>query len=191
VEEADRPVKGGTGLVEKKISDATNQDVGRLVTEGKFREDLYYRLSVGTIVLPPLRERKEDIVPLSYYFLWSKYEQGKTRFKKISREAEQKLSNYPWPGNIRELKNAIERVVLLHEGTVVQPKHFAFLSARPGANSPMQGDPGPALRAAIPEGGIDLNEHILSLVAAAMKKYNGNKTRAAGALGISIRTLHT
>jgi DNA-binding NtrC family response regulator len=95
-----------------------------MVREGSFREDLYYRLKVVPLYVPPLRERHEDIVPLSRLFLDRFAKQFKKGFSSISSEAERVLLDYPWPGNIRELKNLFERTVLLENGEALEPAHL-------------------------------------------------------------------
>jgi two-component system response regulator AtoC len=106
--------------VSVRIISATNQDLQRMCDEGRFREDLYFRLKVVPIRVPPLRERREDIVPLGKHFLYHFSKQFAKGFQGFSPEAEQALLAYPWPGNIRELKNLMERTVLLENGTRVE-----------------------------------------------------------------------
>ncbi|HSX12254.1 MAG TPA: helix-turn-helix domain-containing protein, partial [Rhabdochlamydiaceae bacterium] len=136
----------------------------------QFREDLYYRLNVVPLYLPPLRERKEDIIPLAEYFLERLCEKEKKRF---SDEAKQKLLDYPWPGNIRELANVIERTVVFHGAELILVEHLN-LEAAPGVQKP-------AL--------LSLKElekqHILETLSA----QNNNKSKTAKLLGISLRTL--
>jgi DNA-binding NtrC family response regulator len=117
---------GGTKdiSVNLRIISATNQDLERMVREGSFREDLYYRLKVVPLYVPPLRERKEDIVPLSRLFLERFAKLFKKSFRDISPAAERLLMDYPWPGNIRELRNLFERTVLLEIGEMLEPHHL-------------------------------------------------------------------
>jgi DNA-binding NtrC family response regulator len=123
---------GGTKdiSVNVRIISATNQDLERAVREGGFREDLYYRLKVVPLYVPPLRERKEDILPLSHLFMERFSRQFKKGFREITPAAERVLLDYGWPGNIRELKNLFERTVLLETGERLEPHHLK-LSARP------------------------------------------------------------
>ena len=109
---------GGTKdiQVSVRIISATNQDLQRMCAEGRFREDLYYRLKVVPIRVPALRERKEDILPLAKHFLYGFSQQFGKRFQGFTPEAERAMLGYPWPGNIRELKNLMERTVLLENG---------------------------------------------------------------------------
>jgi len=105
--------------VDVRVIAATNKDLGKAVKEGRFREDLYYRLNVVLLKLPALRERKKDIIPLAEYFIADKA-------KKISLKAQKLLKSYNWPGNVRELKNYIERAVILGDGEVIQPEDLPY-----------------------------------------------------------------
>jgi two-component system response regulator AtoC len=120
--------------VNVRIISATNQDLDRSVKEGGFREDLYYRLKVVPLYVPPLRERTEDILPLSRLFMDRFSRQFKKSFREIAPAAERILLDYPWPGNIRELKNLFERTVLLETGERLEPQHLK-LNARPRADA--------------------------------------------------------
>jgi len=117
---------GGTKdiQVSVRIISATNRDLEDLVRRGRFREDLYYRLKVIPIRVPPLRERREDIIPLAKHFMYEFDKAFGKNFKHISPEAERMLLDYPWPGNIRELRNLFERTVLLENGEVIEPHHL-------------------------------------------------------------------
>lgn len=122
------PVGGSeTKKVDVRVVAATNRKLEQLTAEGKFRKDLYYRLNIAKISLPPLRDRKRDILPIALFFM-DKFNQtyGK-RFQEISKEAREILVNTPWTGNVRELKNAVDRVVLMEEGSVIEPRHLAFV----------------------------------------------------------------
>lgn len=123
---------GGTQTikVDVRIIAATNQDLMRAIREGRFREDLYYRLSVVPIMLPPLRERKEDIPELAMMFMRRYAEETGKPVTGFSEEAMRVLQSYNWPGNIRELQNCIERAVILSKGTEIQVKDL-YLSHRP------------------------------------------------------------
>jgi len=117
---------GGTKdiTVNVRVISATNQDLERMVQEGAFREDLYYRLKVLPLYVPPLRERREDIVPLARLFMDRFARQFKKTFREITPPAERVLLDYPWPGNIRELRNLFERTMLLETGEVLEPRHL-------------------------------------------------------------------
>jgi DNA-binding NtrC family response regulator len=173
---------GGTERirVDVRIIAATNLDLEKAVREGRFREDLYYRLNVIPIVLPPLRERRPDIPLLVEHFM-KKYSGGRPR--SVSPKALNALAEYDWPGNVRELESVIERALLLAESDEIQPADLpaavrAGISARRG---PLLFD--------IPDAGIDLEEVERSLVLKALEKTEGNVSRAARLLGLTRRTL--
>jgi DNA-binding NtrC family response regulator len=172
---------GGTERIkiDVRIVAATNLDVERAVREGRFREDLYYRLNVIAIVLPPLRERRTDI-PLLVEFFLQKSAGGARR--EVSAEALKLLTSYDWPGNVRELESVIERALLLGEGDRILPADLPA-GVREGATRR-----GP-VDLEIPDGGIDLEELERSLIRKALAKSSGNVTRAARLLGLSRRTL--
>lgn len=119
---------GGTQRIEVdvRLVSASNKNLTEEVKEGRFREDLYYRISVFTIELPPLRERGEDIILLAEYFLKKFSQEYKKECKILSDEAKEALMNHTWKGNVRELKNLMERVVILCDGDVVRPEHLGL-----------------------------------------------------------------
>lgn len=119
---------GGTKplSVDVRIIATSNRNLLEAIEQKFFREDLFYRLNVVPLHLPPLRERREDILPLAYYFLEKHCCENHKKSKRFSKEAEEKLSAYPWPGNIRELSNIIERVVVLDYGEIVQPEELVL-----------------------------------------------------------------
>jgi len=175
---------GGTERVkvDVRIVAATNHDLEVAVREGRFREDLYYRLNVITITLPPLRERRTDIPLLVEHFM-AKHGSG-DRPRSLSEDALKVLVNYDWPGNVRELEAVIERALLLSDGDQVLPADLpAAVRAgiTPRARGPAALD--------IPESGIDLEGVERSLIRRAMEKTSGNVSRAARLLGLSRRTL--
>lgn len=110
--------------VDIRIIAATNRNLEKMIKEGKFREDLFYRLNVVPITIPPLRQRKDDIIPLIYHFL-DKYNHKYQLKKSINKEAKRLLYNYHWPGNVRELENVIERLVVTSEGDLITPEHVS------------------------------------------------------------------
>lgn len=112
--------------VDVRLISTSNRDLKKAIDEKIFREDLYYRLNVVPIYLPPLRERKEDVLPLIRYFLDKFCFENKKKGKTLSKAAEKKLLDYPWPGNIRELANIVERTVVLDYGKIVEPSHFSL-----------------------------------------------------------------
>ncbi len=183
--------------VDVRIITATNQNLQKLVKESGFRQDLFYRLNVMSIVVPPLRERKEDIPPLANYFIERLNQEYGKSIKGISPEAEQCLINYDWPGNVRELRNALERAIMLEQDTVLTPRYLSkdITGASPaakigGAASQLDtaGDEAD-YEVRLPPGGISLEEVEKSLITQALDRYRGNQTKAARALKISRDTL--
>jgi DNA-binding NtrC family response regulator len=177
------------GGVDKKRADvriiaATNKDLESEIKKGNFRDDLYFRLNVVKLQIPPLRERKEDILPLFRFFLNRFNEQFKKGFVQISKEAEEKILVYPWTGNIREVRNAVERIVLLEKGDTILGKHFSFLSE--GAEPP---EKGVQFKPRLPSQGIVLDEVEKHYILEALKMKKGNKLQAAKMLGISRSAL--
>jgi DNA-binding NtrC family response regulator len=161
---------------------ATNQDLEQLMREQKFREDLYYRINVITIVAPPLRERKNDLDDLVVHFI-QKHSLAVGRVVTgISKEAMEFIRNYPWPGNVRQLESAIERAVLLGEGEQIELEDLPIEIRRPSFVTPRRIN-------LIPEGGMSLEEHEKQILVEAMMRSNGSITRAAQLLGISFRTM--
>jgi DNA-binding NtrC family response regulator len=173
---------GGTERVkvDVRIVAATNLDLERAVREGRFREDLYYRLNVIPITLPPLRDRRTDIPLLVDHFL-AKYAGGTRR--SVGKEALEVLIAYDWPGNVRELESVIERVLLLAENEKIVPSDL------PASVRTRVATPRGALDLDIPEQGIDLDAVEESLMLKALEKAGGNVSRAARLLGLSRRTL--
>jgi two-component system response regulator HydG len=166
---------GGTEPVEVdvRLIAATNRDIAREVEEGRFREDLYFRLAVLTLRLPPLRERREDIPLLAEHFLGTLATQMKKPVKKISAAAIERLSGYSWPGNVRELQNVIERAVVLAEGDTIEPELLLLDSRRPPEEIP-----------------LDLQEAEKILILRALQQTGGRKGEAIRLLGISWPTLN-
>jgi two-component system response regulator PilR (NtrC family) len=176
---------GGTAdiKVDVRVIAASNKDLQKEVERGSFREDLYYRLNVIPISLPPLRERKEDIPLLVEHFLRKKTS-GRTA-RSISPEALTALMGYRWPGNVRELENVIERLSIIATGDIIGVEQIpgTISNSAPGWDL-MQLD--------IPESGIDLERLIqdaeMTLLRRALQKTNGNKTEAAKLLGLTFRS---
>jgi two-component system response regulator AtoC len=177
------------GGIDKKKADvriiaATNKDLESEVKKGNFRDDLYFRLNVIKLHIPPLKERKEDILPLFRFFINRFNEQFKKGFVQISKEAEEKILVYPWAGNIRELRNAVERIVLLEKGDTILGKHLSFLSQ--GTEPPEEGV---QFKPRLPSQGIVLDEVEKHYILEALKIKKGNKLQAAKMLGISRSAL--
>ncbi len=172
--------------VDVRLVAATNRDLAQMVAERQFRSDLYYRLNVFPLSLPPLRERREDIPLLVQYFTQKSGRRMGKRIETIPTETMNTLVRYPWPGNIRELENFIERAVILSRGTTLQAP-LAELKV-PGAGTPAAADaPAPVKAGTLEEAE---REHILSALRAANWKVGGAKG-AAARLGISRTTLNS
>jgi two-component system response regulator PilR (NtrC family) len=169
-----------------RVIAATNQDLARSVAEGRFREDLYYRINVIPIMLPALRDRREDIPLLAEHFLMKYAEQMGKAVAGISRGAMDLLIRHDWPGNIRELENAIERAVALEKTPAILPEALP-LSVRESAPRPAA--PVPEL---FPAPGFDLEEHVKEIernyIAQALERAGGVQVKAAELLGMSFRS---
>ena len=167
---------GGTRLLKANIRviAATNRDLRKAIERGDFREDLFYRLGVFDIQIPPLRNRPSDIVPLTETFL---DEIGRSFGRPpagLTRDARQALLQYEWPGNVRELRNVLERAAILCEGALIDASH---LNLRPGARR-------------LREDTTDLGVVERTTIAKVLRECRGNKTRAAGRLGLTRTQLH-
>lgn len=171
---------GGTQTisVDVRVITATNQDLAKRVKEKLFREDLFYRLSVFPIMIPPLRERKEDIGPLAEYFL---AKVSPSEPKRLAKEVQRIMTRYPWPGNVRELENAIERAVILAEGNEIKKGHLWMPEAEPLAK-----DDGKTLRQVREKA---MEEAEIRVILKAISDSRGNKSEAARKLGVSYRIL--
>jgi DNA-binding NtrC family response regulator len=183
--------------VDIRIICATNRDLKRLVAEGRFREDLFYRINTFTIEMPPLRERHEDIAPLASYFLRRYALESRKNVMGFSPEAEALLLDYTWPGNVRELKNVIERAVILCPGSEIRiddlPRelrsacedrlktaasaagYLSGVEVAPGAGPVSKANP--------------LEDAERGLIIDALEKSSGNVSAAARSLGITRNTL--
>jgi two-component system response regulator HydG len=170
-----------TVKVDIRVIAATNKDLIKEVKEGRFREDLYYRLNVVPITMPPLRERKEDIPPLADHFLAVYREKNRKPLKGISGRALDLLVRYDWPGNIRELENCIERAVIMAREEMITVADFPPQIQRLSGEGEKEGP-------AIPYG-MSLAEMEKKLIVKTLAETGGNRTRAAEILGINRRTL--
>jgi two-component system response regulator HydG len=171
--------------VNVRVLTATNRDLASMVQKAIFREDLYYRLNVIPVVLPPLRKRKEDIPELVNFFLTRLAQENKRKRISLDKEALQALTDYPWPGNIRELENVLERAVVLCDSDRITLNELPFVQeTSPTLEQRKQMLP---LR-----GNLDdrLSEMEKLLLIEAMQEAKGIKTRAARALGIKTSTLY-
>lgn len=165
--------------VDVRLIAATNRDIKQDVAEGKFREDLYFRLSEFMITLPPLRERPEDILFFAHRFLTDAVLEMEKHVVKISDAAEEKIRRYKWPGNLRELKNVLRRAVLLCDGPFIEPEHISLLNAQGGSE---RGFSQHTFKNAIVEAEI-------SAISSALRAAGGNKSKAASALRLNYKTL--
>lgn len=165
--------------VDIRIVAATNKDLDRLVREGSFREDLFYRLSVIDIFIPPLRERKEDIPTLVGYFMQEMNRRLKKNVEGVSDETLKILTAYPWPGNVRELRNSLERAVVLSGHSVLQPEDFPLAYEHYRKLDAGHAD----------DETITLQEMERRYLLNVMKKYNYNQKLVARKLGIGYTTL--
>ena len=172
--------------IDATVIATTNRNLEEAVENGEFRMDLYYRLNAFSLHLPPLRERKGDIPLLARRFLQDYSEKyKKMSLKEISPEAEELLDAYRWPGNIRELRNVIERVVVLETDAIVRPEHLPAEILH--LKKPAAAKPGPGLT--IPDTGMSLEEVEKNLIVQALEKSRQNKTLAAKLLGITYDSL--
>jgi len=162
--------------IDVRMISATNKNPGQMVQEGKFREDLLYRINTIVIELPPLRERANDILLLARFFLKKYTTKYEKEISGISKEAEHKLFVYRWPGNVRELQHAIEKAVILTESKVLQPEDF-ILNVRDENNAE--------------ENSLNLAHIEKNAIIKALRKHGGNLTHAARELGITRTTLYS
>jgi transcriptional regulator with PAS, ATPase and Fis domain len=167
--------------VDVRVIAATNVNPADAVKNGKLREDLYYRLNVFAIELPPLRQRKEDLSLLMQSFLAEFNDRNNKSVSAVDSSAMRMLEQYNWPGNVREVRNVIERAVILSNGEFIEPKHLPPLVT----DSPDVVKPVIAL-----EPGTTVEEAERRLILMTLEHTRDNKTRAAEILGISLKTLH-
>ncbi|THB69470.1 MAG: sigma-54-dependent Fis family transcriptional regulator [Desulfovibrio sp.] len=170
---------------------AANRDLETLVDKGLFRRDLFHRLNVGRMFIPPLRERTEDIAPLAEHFLVREAQKKKKGFTSLSQAAIDLFLSLPWPGNVRELENAIERAVLTCDGQTLHPAHMGFLLAKTSSAQELPQPPPFSLETMqLPESSLPLESLTQAIVRRALNKFGGNKTKTAKYLGISRYALH-
>lgn len=174
---------GGTKTikVDVRLISTSNRNIREAIAEKVLREDLYYRLNVIPIFLPPLRERKEDIIPLARYFLEKMSKENHKEMKDLTEEASEKLVDYSWPGNVRELANIIERAVVMDQGKEIKAEHLALdksseigLKAQEGSSSIV---------------GMTLRELEKKLIIETLHAEDNNATKTAEKLKITVRTL--
>ena len=175
---------GGTKTlkVDVRLIAATNRDLRAAIEEGAFREDLYYRLNVVAIDIPPLREHKEDIPALANFFLEKFARESNQPRRKFTAEALRKLIDYHWPGNVRELENIVTRAATLAPGEVLEPSDIHFDSESPSRRA------GASIAPVLPAG-MTLEKWEEEMIREALRRANGNKSQAARALGLSRNAL--
>jgi DNA-binding NtrC family response regulator len=175
-EKAFKRVGGAQDIrVDVRVIAATNRNLEDAVRQGSFREDLYYRLNVLPLALPPLRAHPSDIPFLIRYYVDIFNREFRKSVTGVSPEAQKGLVAYPWPGNIRELRNAVERAMLLTEGDTLLPDNFPVLAPRAQVSQGVE----------LPAGGLDLEQLERDLVVQALARTAGNQTRAASLLGLN------
>lgn len=172
-----RPLK-----VDVRVIAATNRDLEGMVKDGRFREDLYYRLNIIPIVIPPLRNRRDDIPPLVDFFIAKHSVDANRKIDGLTASARNLVMSYSWPGNVRQLESAIERAILLCEGNEIQVEDLPVEIRQEGTSAS-------AFNFKLPPEGISFEEVERSLITQAMEQTNWNITRAAKLLGLSFRTL--
>ncbi len=167
---------GGTRavIVDVRVIAATNKDIAKAMSENSFREDLYYRLSVFPIHIPPLRERREDILPLAVHFAGKVAARMGRPFRAFTAEAETLLQRYDWPGNVRELMNAVERALIVARGDIIK---LEDLPLQPRADQAVAAPP------------LSLAEIQKTAILSALERNRGDRRETARQLGISLRTL--
>jgi transcriptional regulator with GAF, ATPase, and Fis domain len=174
--------------IDVRVIAATNADLMSKVEDGRFRQDLYFRLNVVPIHLPPLREREEDLIALAWHFLRKVCAAERIPLKSLSPDAEARLRAHPWPGNIREMENTIERAVALSGDCLQLQSDHLMLADDPAASLT------PPSEITLPEHGIDFEQIVTrlerSMIEQALRKTNGNKSQAAELLRLKRTTLN-
>jgi transcriptional regulator with PAS, ATPase and Fis domain len=172
-------------VLDLRVVAATNKNLREAVKEGAFRQDLYFRLNVIQILIPPLRDRTDDIMPLTRFFIEHYNRKFKRNIEGVSDGAARLLMTHDWPGNVRELRNAIERAMILEESALITAPSLPIAISHPDAD----GASPAAARMEIPTDGLSLEDNERSLLAKALEKTNGNQTQAARLLRITRDTL--
>lgn len=172
-----KPIK-----VDVRVIAATNRDLEAMVKDGRFREDLYYRLNIIPIVIPPLRNRRDDIPALVDFFIAKHVASSHRAIRGLTPGARNLIMSYSWPGNVRQLESAIERAILLCEGNEIEVEDLPVEIRQEGTSAA-------AFNFKLPPEGISFDEVERSLITQAMEQTNWNITRAAKLLGLSFRTL--
>lgn len=170
--------------VEARVICATNRDLGKQSEEGRFRSDLFFRINVFPVQIPPLRERPEDILPLARHFIQKNHDRAES-LPQLTPGAEKVLLEYPWPGNVRELANAMERAVILADGDAISSEHLNFLGTTVKVTTVS------VTRFTLPKDGIPIEQLEQSLIKQAMEMTARNQSAAAQLLGLTRSKLRT
>jgi two-component system response regulator AtoC len=183
---------GGSKPIELdvRVIFATNRNLKEMVAEKTFRSDLYYRLNTGRLYIPPLRERREAILSFSQIFLDQYSKKRSRKFRFISKDAKKMLQDYAWPGNIRELKNTIERATLLFNDLELKTEHLRFLQADDNEFESAE-QPIVLGRIVLPDDELRIEQLELEIVRKALKKFDDNKSKTAEYLGITRSALRS
>jgi two-component system, NtrC family, response regulator AtoC len=184
-EKAFYPVGGSEKRhIDVRIIAATNKSLEECIRDGTFREDLYYRLNVARITIPPLRDRKEDIAAFTLFFMNKFNLRFRKNFGRVTEDARRLMNEHPWTGNVRELRNAIERVMLMEEGPEINAGQLAFLTKAQASAGRMEGG-----KFKIPPAGLIMEDFNKELIIQALERCGGNKTKAGKLLGLSRATM--
>jgi two-component system response regulator HydG len=177
---------GGENLlnVDVRVIAATNKDLSELIRHGTFREDLYYRLNVVGLEIPPLRRRKEDIPLMAQHFLEMFSTKNRKPIKGLTPGAMDRLLRYDWPGNVRELMNAVERAVVLSRAEYLNDADFSLIAGSGEIEA------GPAPINPPLDSAVSLEEVEKATILSTLQAVDGNKSEAARRLGITRKTLH-
>ncbi|MGI5920906.1 MAG: sigma-54-dependent transcriptional regulator [Syntrophomonadaceae bacterium] len=184
---------GGLNLekTDLRVICATNQNIAKMVAKGTFRQDLYYRLNVAHIFIPPLRERPEDILPLAEMYLQQFARKKNKNFKTISPQAAKILLSYRWPGNVRELRNIMEWVTFMGNDEELRPSHLSVLQEDRTQTRQEEGTGDRNYKTfSLPSEGLPLNDFSNNIILKALKMHNGNKSETAKYLNISRSSLY-
>ena len=184
-----RPVGGRADRkIDVAVVAATNSDLEDMVRAGTFREDLFYRLSVARLSVPPLRDRGDDVALLARRFLIELAQRYRVPEKRLTPDAEAAIARYSWPGNVRELRNTLDRAVLFSEGDLIDARALGLPEGAPATASAAGATSGNG-EFVIPDGGLQFEDLERSLLMQALKKSGGSQTGAARLLGLSRDTL--
>jgi transcriptional regulator with GAF, ATPase, and Fis domain len=183
---------GGTRVLrtDTRVVAATNRDLKQAISRGQFREDLFYRLNVFAIHLPPLRQRPEDVLPLSDAFL-TEYGRSLGRPPSgVSKDARKRLMEYEWPGNVRELRNVLERAAILCDGGLIASEHLAITPAPPKVDPAPAATPVPEPDVAPSAAAGQISSVERAMIESALRNARFNKSKAAAALGLTRAQLY-